>query len=68
MSEEKKGLKPKHYETLAKWAKDVGIGAGGVLIAPQLINGLSISNPVAIFGLILMIGMFTLAYYWLKKS
>ena len=63
-----KRLEPKHYETLAKWAKEVGLGAGGVLVAPQLISGLSISSPVAWFGTFIMIGMFFLAYYWLKKS
>ena len=42
-----KRLEPKHYETLAKWAKEVGLGVGGVLVAPQLISGLSISSPVA---------------------
>ncbi len=66
--ENNQGFTKKHYETLARWAKDIGLGASGVLVAPQLINGLSLSSPVTLFGTFLTLLMFSLAIYWLKKS
>ncbi len=61
-------LTKKHYETLARWAKEIGLGALGALIAPQLIENISLSEPALILGIVVAVVMYSLAFYSLKKS
>ena len=58
--EESKGLSKKHYEAISRWAKEIGLGSAGVLVAQQIIAGVSFGEPKLIAGLILTIAAYFL--------
>jgi hypothetical protein len=66
--QEHKGWTPRHYETMAKWAKEIAFLLFASMVVQELIVSRRVATPFVVAGALASIGAYTGALYLLRKS
>ena len=61
-------LRRKRNETYAKWSKEIALLLFAALVVQKFVSPESVASFVAVVGLVLTIGMYVLAVFFLVKS
>lgn len=57
-----------HYETLAKWLKEIGLLTAGSLVLQKVVLGVPFADPTVILGVAVSVTMYLFALYLLLRS
>ena len=61
-------MQGRHYETVSKWVKEIGLLLFAALVVERLVSGVVFSEPAVIGGLFISFLIYAFAVWLLLKS
>ena len=61
-------MQGRHYETVSKWVKEIGLLLFAALVVERIISGSVLSEPAVMIGLVISFFIYTFAVWLLLKS